>query len=199
MGPVIQAHNITPGMSDPKDVKANAAMVNSAVKVLQGWDRILKALVISPQRALEELNSDWTASQELADGLMRNYKLPFRAGHHFASEVVDYAKANNIRPTDFPYAEAQRIYRAAVKDMNLAPGELPMSEAEFRATLDPVTIVRNRATSGGPQPAEMNRMLAQAKQRNIQQEAWIRETRSRIDGSLSRLDRDFDKVLTGTN
>jgi argininosuccinate lyase len=199
MGPVIQAHNITPGMSDPKDVKANAAMVNSAVKVLQGWDRILKALVISPQRALEELNSDWTASQELADGLMRNYKLPFRAGHHFASEVVDYAKANNIRPTDFPYAEAQRIYRAAVKDMNLAPGELPMSEAEFRATLDPVTIVRNRATSGGPQPAEMNRMLAQAKERNIQQEAWIRETRSRIDGSLSRLDRDFDKVLTGTN
>jgi argininosuccinate lyase len=174
-------------------------MVNSAVKVLQGWDRILNELVISPQRALEELNSDWTASQELADGLMRNHKLPFRAGHHFASEIVDYAKANNIRPADFPYAEAQRIYRSAVKDTNLAPGELPMSEAEFRATLDPVTIVRNRATSGGPQPAEMNRMLAQAKERNVQQEAWIRDRRSRIDGSLSRLDRDFDKVLTGTN
>ncbi|MET0741956.1 MAG: argininosuccinate lyase [Microvirga sp.] len=199
MGPILQTHNITPGMSDPKDVKANTAMVNSAVKVLQGWDRILNALVISPQRALEELNSDWTASQELADGLMRNYKLPFRAGHHFASEVVDYAKANNIRPTEFPYAEAQRIYRAAVKDMNLASGELPMSEAEFRAALDPVTIVRNRATSGGPQPAEMDRMLAQARERNVQQEAWIREKRSRIDASLARLDRDFDKILTSTN
>jgi argininosuccinate lyase len=199
MGPVIQTHNITPGMSDPKDVKANTAMVNSAIRTLQGWDRILNGLVISPQRALEELNSDWTASQELADGLMRTYKLPFRVGHHFASEVVDYAKANNIRPTDFPYAEAQRLYRATVKDMNLSPGELPMSEGEFRAALDPVTIVRNRATSGGPQPAEMDRMLTQARQHNVQQEDWIKDRRSRIDASLSRLDRDFDKVLSGTN
>jgi argininosuccinate lyase len=38
-------------------------------------------------------------------------------------------------------------------------GTLPMSEAEFRATLDPVAIVKNRATAGGPQPAEMERML----------------------------------------
>ena len=65
-------------------------MTDSATKALQGLDRILKALAIDPERALEELNSDWTASQELADVLMRKYKLPFRAGHHFASEAVSY-------------------------------------------------------------------------------------------------------------
>src|SRR5690606_40396570 len=57
-----------------------------------------------------ELNSDWTASQELADVLMRKYRLPFREGHHFASEVVSHARAQGIKPLDFPYAEAQRIY-----------------------------------------------------------------------------------------
>lgn len=198
MGPVIQAHNITPGMSDPKDVKVNTAMINSASKALQGWEKILNSLVISPQRALEELNSDWTASQELADVLMRKYNLPFRAGHHFASEVVDFAKANNIKPTDFPYAEAQRIYRASVKDLNLA-GDLPMSEAEFRSTLDPVAIVKNRATAGGPQPAEMAKMLDTAKLKLAQQEAWIREKRSRIDNSLAKLNQDFDKIAKGGN
>jgi argininosuccinate lyase len=198
MGPVIQAHNITPGMSDPKDVKANTAMINSASKALQGWEKILNSLVINPQRALEELNSDWTASQELADVLMRKYNLPFRAGHHFASEVVDFAKANNIKPTDFPYAEAQRIYRASVKDLNLA-GDLPMSEAEFRSTLDPVAIVKNRATAGGPQPDEMAKMLDTAKQKLAQQEAWIREKRSRIDNSLAKLNQDFDKIAKGGN
>ncbi|KAG0909011.1 hypothetical protein G6F32_016906 [Rhizopus arrhizus] len=71
MGPVIQTHNITPGMSDPKDVKQNSAMVDSGISALKRWDRVLKAMVISPDRALEELNSDWTASQELADVLMR--------------------------------------------------------------------------------------------------------------------------------
>jgi argininosuccinate lyase len=193
MGPVLEAHNIPPGMGDAKEVKPNKEMVDSAIKVLADWDKILNALVIAPDRALEELNSDWTASQELADVLMREYKLPFREGHHFASEIVDYAKAHNIRPSDFPYAEAQRIYKEATK--GYATGELPMSEKEFRATLDPVAIVNHRATVGGPQPAEMERMLKAAKQRLVQQDAWIKEKRARIDSSLGKLDQEFDKLV----
>jgi argininosuccinate lyase len=196
MGPVIQAHNLTPGMSDPKDPRANSAMVGSAVTVLRNFDRILNALVISPERALEELNSDWTASQELADVLMRKYKLPFRVGHHFASDVVDYAKANNIMPLAFPYGEAKRIYALAVKGTSYGT-ELPMSEAEFRSTLDPAAIIRNRASVGGPQPAEMERMLKAAGQKLAQQDAWVKEKRGRIASSLARLDADFEKLMAG--
>ncbi len=158
MGPILQMHNITPGMPDPKEVDQNSAMVESAIKVLKKWDRVMKALVINRERALEELNSDWTASQELADVLMRKYQLPFRVGHHFASEIVTLARAKNIKPLDFPYAEARRIYHEAVQGSKY-PQELPMNEAEFRATLDPVAIIQHRATAGGPQPAEMTRML----------------------------------------
>lgn len=196
MGPAIQAHNLTPGMSDPKDARANTAVIDSAVKVLRGWDRILGSMVISPERALEELNGDWTASQELADVLMRKYRLPFRVGHHFASEIVDYAKAKDIKPLDFPYAEAQRIYADAVKGSKY-DGALPMSEREFRSLLDPVAIVRERATVGGPQPSEMDRMLKGANQRIAQQDAWIQEKRERIAASLARLDADFGRLLAG--
>jgi argininosuccinate lyase len=196
MGVVLQAHNITPGMPDPKDVKSNSAMVNGAIAVLKRWQRIIAALVINPERALEELNSDWTASQELADVLMRSYQLPFRVGHHFASAVVDHAKANNVKPLDFPYAEAKRIYADAVKGTGYPP-ELPMSEAEFRSTLDPVAIVRHRATVGGPQPAEMERMLKSAKEDLARQREWIEGRRERIAGSLAALDRDFARLLAG--
>ncbi len=196
MGPAIQAHNIPPGMPDAKEVKTNKELVNSAIRVLQDWDKVLSGLVISPERALEELNSDWTASQELADVLMRKYKLPFRVGHHFASEVVDYAKAKDIKPSDFPYSEARRIYAEAIK--GYGTGDLPMSETEFRATLDPVAIVKNRATVGGPQPAEMARMLKAANQKLAQQTAWIKEKRARIDSSLTRLNQDFNKLLKGS-
>ncbi len=199
MGPVFKAHNIPPGMPDAKDAKANSAMIDSATRTLQDLDRILKALAIDPERALDELNSDWTASQELADVLMRRYKLPFRAGHHFASEVVDYAKLNAIKPTDFPYAQAQAIYRKAAAEMQLSPAELPMSEAEFRATLDPVAIVKNRATSGGPQPAEMERMLREARQRLDQQDGWVKEKRARIADALARLDADFTALAKSAN
>ncbi|MBN1471294.1 MAG: argininosuccinate lyase [Syntrophaceae bacterium] len=194
MGTVLRTHNITPGMSDPKGVKENSAMVNTAIKFLKSWDKILNSLVISPDRALEELNSDWTSSQELADVLMRKYKLPFRVGHHFASEVVGYAKKNNIKPLDFPYTEARRIYKNAIKDYNQV-GELPMNEEEFRSTLNPVTIVNNRATVGGPQPAELDRMLNIANQKLVEQDAWIKGKRAKIKNSLAKLDADFDKLL----
>lgn len=196
MGVVVQAHNITPGMGDAKEVKPNSAMVASAVTVLKDWERILAALVVSPERALEELNADWTASQEIADVLMRKYKLPFRLGHHVASEIVDSAKARNLGPKDFPYADARRIYAEAVRGTGFAP-ELPMSEAEFRATLDPETIVRNRATVGGPQPAEMKRMLEAADQSLAQQQAWTAARRAHIAAALAKLDADFERLRAG--
>ena len=196
MGVAIEAHNIPPGMQDPKDGRNNAAMMQSATTVLAHWDRILNNLVLDPQRALEELNSDWTASQELADVLMRKYRLPFRVGHHFASEVVDYAKVKDIKPLAFPYDQAQRIYADAVKGLDV-PQALPMPEAEFRATLDPVSIVQNRRTSGGPQKAEMDRMVQAAQQRVAEQDRWIQMRREQIASALARLDADFEKLAPG--
>jgi argininosuccinate lyase len=45
---------------------------------------------------------------------MRKYKLPFRVGHHFASEVVAFAKA--ATSARLPLRRAKRIYAEAVKD-----------------------------------------------------------------------------------
>jgi argininosuccinate lyase len=195
MGPVMRAHNITPGMGDAKDVKTNTEMVRSSVRALQGLDKILNGLVISPERALEELNSDWTASQELADVLMRQHKLPFRLGHHFASDVVDFAKLKNIKPLDFPYAEARRIYKEAVKDYPGVAAELPMTEAEFKETLNPVAIVQNRKTAGGPQFSEVTRMVNVAKQQIKTQGQWIQAKKNAIDSALKQLDSDFSALI----
>jgi argininosuccinate lyase len=69
-----------------------------------------------------------------------------------------------------------------------------MSEAEFRATLDPVAIIRNRASVGGPQPAEMDRMLKASQDRLTQQGEWVAARRARISSSLARLNADFAKL-----
>jgi argininosuccinate lyase len=194
LGPVIQMHNITPGMADPKDVQQNSAMVDAGIKALRQWDRVMNALVIDPDRALDELNSDWTASQELADLLMRKYKLPFREGHHFASDVVEYARQNDIRPLDFPYPKAREIYAKVVQGTRY-PAELPLTEQEFKAALDPKAIVASRATSGGPQSSEMQRMLAEARLRLADQDAWIKARRAHIRNALAQLDQDFGKLV----
>ena len=194
MGPVMRAHNIPTGMPDAKEESSNTELVESAIQFLKQFDRILNALVISPERALEELNSDWTASQELADVLMSKYKVPFRVGHHFSSDLVTYAKINNIKPLNFPYTQAKKIFHEAVKEFD-ATLELPLSEQEFRSTLNPVAIVQNRRTVGGPQKAEMTRMLALAKIKLKEQNDWISARRSAIDTALGKLNKDFSELL----
>ena len=126
---------------------------------------------------------------------MRDHGLPFREGHHVASEIVTYARAEGIGPLEFPYEKAREIYAETVKDTDF-PQELPLSEAEFRAALDPVAIVRGRATSGGPQPAEMKRMLDEATARLDRQESWVADRRAHIDAALGKLDADFQSLLT---
>jgi argininosuccinate lyase len=194
MGPLMRAHNITPGMQDPKEESSNTEMVQSAVQFLKRLDRILNALVVDPDRALEELNSDWTSSQELADVLMRKYKVPFRVGHHFSTDIVNHGKQHSIKPLDFPYVEAKRIYKEAMKEFD-PQAEFPMTETEFRNTLNPVSIVQNRATVGGPQSSEMKRMLALAKDKLTEQKNWTAIKRQKINQSLTKLDQDFQRLL----
>ena len=193
MGCIVRSHNVPPGMGDGRSNEMSV-MLKTTAKMLNNFNKILKAMVVSKERALEELNLDWTASQEVADELMRKYKLPFRVGHHFASEMVGYAKTKNILPLQFPYAEAKRIYKEAMTG-HTGPAEFPMSEAEFKATLDPVAIVKARATKGGPQPVEMTYMLEEAKKTFADQQKWIKDSYATLSDAEKKLNSDFEKLL----
>ena len=59
----------------------------------------------------------------------------------------------------------------------------------------PLPIVNSRATVGGSQPAELDRMLKLANQKLAEQDAWIKEKRAKISASLAKLDADFAKLM----
>ena len=194
-GRTLQAHNIPPGMNDAKVVVENVEVLHCAAEMLAMFARVLQGLELNRARALEELDSDWTASQEVADVLMREHRLPFRVGHHFASEMVSHAKRHGIRPSDFPYRDAQAIYARTIgEEMPGGDAAFPMSEQALRAALDPVGIVLGRRTQGGPQPQEMQRMLDAAEADLSAQEGWIQARRSAIEASIARLDADFERL-----
>lgn len=192
----LRAHNVVPGMVDGKSVEKNSRMARTAESMLKRFLKVLSALRINPERALEELNSDWTASQEIADRLMREYGLPFRIGHHVASGMVSWARTNNVLPIDFPYAQAQRIYREVVAaEFPEAPMTLPMPEKELRAALDPRSIVKARRTRGSAAPSEISAMISEARMKlaDFQKEIDVRE--SHRTASLAALEADFEQFL----
>ncbi|MBR1589633.1 MAG: hypothetical protein IJ657_00935 [Acidaminococcaceae bacterium] len=141
------------------------------------------------------MNLDWTCSQEIADVMMRKHNIPFRSGHHFASEIVTFARARNITPTDFTYEQAQEVYRnVAAADPSLPP-QLPLTPEELREAKDPAAIIRNRAVKGGPQPQEMQIMYSEARKvlnRNIE---WQANANSKVKNAETRLNQDFAKML----
>lgn len=189
-----RAHNIPPGMFDPRS-SAAITMVKNTAKLVLDFDLVLKALQIDPERALAELNLDWTCSQEIADVLMRKYNIPFRTGHHFASEIVSYARANNVTPATMTYPKAQEIYASLAANDPQIPASLPMSEEDFKSALDPAVIIRNRAVKGGPQPAEMTVMLGAAKEALDANYKWVQNVAAKQLKAETRLNEDFAKLL----
>lgn len=196
VGAVVRAHNIPPGMADSRSSETNQ-MLRRTTKMLYTFNAMLQALQIDAARAYEELNLDWTASQEVADVLMRKYNVPFRIGHHVASEIVSYGRAHNIKPLDFPYAVAQEIYAKELSAVAVpeAPKVFPMSEAEFKETLNPRAIILHRAVKGGPQPLEMQKMLAAAKDKVQGQAEWVQEQKNTLQAANDKLNADFEKLL----
>ena len=190
---VLRAHNVTPGMIDYKNTwnKDHARTFVQGVEMLGQFAGVLDALRIDPARALEELESDWTTSMELAETLQRDHHIPFRVGHHFASDIVVYARNRNIRPKEFPYAQAVRIYAEAGQKYQLRDSRLPLSEASFRQTLSPAHMVRTRTGIGGPQPAEVQRMLTLAQETLGQDRAWTQERRAKLSAAEAQLNSAF--------
>lgn len=191
---MFRSHNIPAGMADGRLSGARDIMPQAS-KVLTSMDKILNNLVIDPARSLEELNLDWTCSQEIADELMKNHGIPFRMGHHFASEIVTYARAHDITPRDFTSEDAKAIYaKVSVSDPNL-PRSFPMTEEEWNHAKDPASIVRNRKVKGGPQPAELDKMIQMAKEELSDNRAWTEETEKKLASAEQKLNQDFDKLL----
>ncbi len=190
----IRAHNVTPGMRDYKQTPVELALFPQAVRMIASMNAVMDALVVNPARALEELEADWSTSIDIAETLQKDHAVPFRVGHGFASSVVSFARANGLRPKDFPYAKAAELYAEAIAKNKLSDTKLPLDEKAFRQLLSPEAMVKSRVGIGGPQPAEVERMLAGAQATLKADKAWMLGTRQRLKDADARLDGAFMKL-----
>jgi len=191
----LRAHNVTTGMTDYKAAWADIGFFAHAVRMIEGFSAVMDALTVNAKRSLEELEDDWTTSTELAEVLQKDYQIPFRIGHGFASSMVTYARANGLRPKDFPYAKAVELYAQAIARFQLPNAPLPIAEAEFRQVLSPAYMVKTRVGIGGPQPAEVQRMLAEAQATLSADKSWMQTTRQKLKASDVKLDEAFSRLL----
>ena len=194
---LLTAHNVAAGMSDykpfinPKQGNQPNNVMRELTDLFEGFAGLLQTLVFDEQRALAEVNADYSTTTELADTLQRDADIPFRVGHHFASDLVNFGRAGGLKPADIPYAQAQRIYTEAAAHFGLANPRLPLSEAAFRRALTAENMVTTSKGLGGPQPTEVARMLAGHDARLKADGDWLAATRRKLQEASRRLEAAF--------
>jgi argininosuccinate lyase len=103
-----------------------------------------------------------------------------------------------LPPRDFPYQKAAELYAEAIAKYKLPAAALPLSEPDFRKLLSAESMVKTRVGTGGPQPAEVERMLTGAQKTLKADKAWMQGTRRKLKDADARLDAAFGKLAAGS-
>ena len=187
---LFKAHNVPHGLGDYKGSEPVDAL-NRMARTLNNLTAVVKQLNFNAQRALDEVDDDYATTTELADILQRAADVPFRVGHHFASELVNFGRRDKLRPRDSPYAQARMIYTEAAKHFRIENAQLPLSEAQFRKSLTAENMVQSARVIGGPQPDEVQRMLAAQRTALKTDREWLESARGKLDDASRKLDKAF--------
>jgi argininosuccinate lyase len=183
------AHNVTSGMSDVRETVTSVVPAARAHELLVLFARTLSAVAVDPPRALAEVNRDYSATTNLAELLVQSAGVPFREAHEFASHLTDHGRQHGLRPPDIDYAQACQLYTDHLG------GAFPLSEPEFASALDPRHIIATRRGRGGPQAAEVARMLTEAEQHIAAHRQWLSTRRAALHRARSALDQAFIALL----
>lgn len=149
---------------------------------------VLASLTIRVEVLRDQVDRDYATMTELADTLYREANVPFRTGYRVASELATYGRENGKRPRDLSHAEVAAVYR------RVAGAELPLDAEQVRRAFDPAAIIANRKGRGGPQPAEVGRMLAAQRQGREGVETWVESEQARLRAASDELKRRFDAL-----
>jgi argininosuccinate lyase len=186
----LMAHNTSTGMSDYRGPQRVVEAARGASQAFDVFGQLVDALIVNPERSLGEVNDDYSTMTEVADTLQRLADVPFRIGHHFASEMTTYGRARGKRPIELTWPELQQIYKEASHGQTL-----PLTEAQMRQALDPRFVVRNRQGYGGTQPDEVRRMLKAEQGRVGASAGWLETQKTNLQRAGQMLEREFSALI----
>ena len=181
------AHNNRTGMFDYR--MYDPVPSTRPLQVFKLFQQVIDGIVVNKERALAEVRADYSTTTEIADALMQRANVPFRIGHHFASKLTDHGRGRGLKLHEIPYAEAARLYEEQTKQA------FPLSEADFAEVISPEYMVFGRKGVGGPQLAEVRRMLSEAREKVTSELAWIINSRERLARAEATLEHAFTTLL----
>jgi argininosuccinate lyase len=158
--------------------------------VLDLFTKVVNGLVVNKERALAEVRADYSTTTEIADALLQRANVPFRIGHHFASQLTDYGRGKGLKLQEIPYTDAARIY----EDGNAA--KFPLTAADFAEVISAEYMVFGRRGIGGPQVKEIERMLDAERAQYDSDRSTLGKLEKHVSDAAQALQHAFDVLAT---
>ena len=184
------SHNNRTGMFDYRGY--DPVPCARPLQVFKLFQQVVDGIVVNKERALAEVHADYSTTTEIADALSQRANVPFRIGHHFASKLTDYGRGKALKLHEIPYADAARLYEAQTKEA------FPLKESDFAEIISAEYMVFGRKGRGGPQLAEVDRMLSDEREKGLAGRAWLEQQNARLANADAMLERAF-AALAGEN
>lgn len=158
------------------------------VRCLELFDLVLRTARPVREQAQRQAARDFSTATALADLMVRDHDLSFRAAHHVVGAVVRQAMDKRV-PADL--IDAGMVESAAIEQLGKPLG---IDAQAVRACLDPDANVAARISSGGPSPSTLRVHVNAARERLNGSQATLDDWRARIERSRAELRAATDEV-----
>jgi argininosuccinate lyase len=147
----------------------------STVRILDGC---VSSLKFNLGRLETSSGAGFSTATEIADSLVRITGMPFRTAHSIVGRIAASGKRPDLAELDGISLDLAG-FRAS---------ERGFCEADLTRALDPRSNVALRANTGGPAPAETERMVRERLERIAAGKERLAERRSRVERALEELE-----------
>jgi len=175
--------------------EADLTLNNSVDELLQTLsitEKIISTLKIDKDRMKENLGTSYIIATELADVMVKEAEIPFRAAHQVTGRVVRKAIERGIKATDISLELIQEASREVLgKELNL-------TKKDVTEAINPRLNVERRKSIGGPSPAEVSRMISDRTKRLVLTEERQKKRQQKYSEAKARTELEIDKLIAGS-
>ena len=162
--------------------------VEDAIAAMRIVSLILQNITVDKDLMIVRARTDFSTVTELADTLVRRCNISFREAHAIVGGTVWRAVGSGKTAADITLDMLNDEARQVIGR------DLELTEAEVRASLDPLSSIEGKRTVGGPAPEEVHRMITEAMCRLAAERSRLDERRRRLmeaDVLLNRTSREL--------
>ena len=163
--------------------------VDEAVQTLRITDRVISTVKVNKERMKEKLEEGFITATELADVMVKEAGIPFRAAHQITGRAVRKAIERGIKASDI---DMELIQEASHEVLGR---KLNLTARAVAEAIDPWLNVERRKSIGGPSPEEVSRMIKERIKDLEATRTRQMKRRQRYSEAKAKTEQELDKLL----